>query len=56
MGKIIDPLAELREIKRKIGLELGEARKKGKLLEKLQEMDRQARKLLRSRKKTAARR
>ena len=55
MGKIVDPLAELKEIKRKLSLELEEARKKGRYLEKLQEIHRRTRKFVRPRKKSARR-
>ena len=55
MGKVVDPLAESKEIKRKLSLELSDARKKGKYWEKVQEIHRRAQKILRSRKKAARR-
>jgi hypothetical protein len=53
--KTVDPLEELRRVKRKISRELEEARKKGRLTEKLKEYEREARKILRPKKRAQAR-
>lgn len=51
MKKPVDPMDEVRAIKRKLSRELAAARKKGKLLDKLREIDRRASHLLRPHKK-----
>jgi hypothetical protein len=55
MKNPVDPLEELREIKRKKSRELARARRKGTLLEKLREMDERASKFLQPRKKAGSR-
>lgn len=56
MGKkATDPLDELRAIKRKLSRELQTARKKGKLLEKLREIERRTSHLHRPRKRAHSR-
>jgi hypothetical protein len=53
--KSVDPIDEVRGIKRKLSRELEGARRKGRYLEKLREYDRETRKAFRIRRKAHSR-